>query len=184
MKFFLSCLLILITSQLSFAQSFFADNGKVVFESSVPLHTFEGSSQLLTGMVDLEANTVDFYLDLETLDTGNNKRDKDMKLTLETEDYPFAEFFGTLENLIDLSSSEPQPVQVTGEFKLHGITRPVDVDGSITVTNEGLLVEASWILLLNDYQIKPPQLLIMKVDQEQKIRINILLTPYVSSDDE
>lgn len=160
------------------AQSFYTETGTAEFTSSVPLHSFTGSSEHLTGMIDLDANTIDFYLDLETLDTGNSKRDKDMLITLETEDYPFAEFFGTLESAFDPESPDIQQVVVTGEFKIHGYKKVVEVEGTLQMTEDGLLVKAAWSIFLDDYDIEPPRLLIMKVDEEQKIEIEALLTPY------
>lgn len=155
-------------------QTFYTEAGTAKFTSSVPLHNFTGTSESLVGQVNLDESTIDFYIDLETLDTGNAKRDKDMRITLETKDYPFAEFFGQLSDY-DPSSSEEQSVTVTGTFKIHGKEKKVEIDGTLTKTDEGLLVKAAWILNLNDYEIEPPRLLIIKVDEEQEIEINALL---------
>ncbi len=169
---------VLLTSTTATAQSFYAENGEAVFLSKVPLHDFEGSSQSLVGLIDLEEKIIDFYLDLETLDTGNGKRDKDMRLTLETDEYPFAEFYGSLTTPFDPENTEPQLAIAKGDFKIHGETKEVEIEGTLQKTNEGLLLKASWILNLEDYKIKPPRLLIIKVDENQEIDIEILLTPY------
>jgi polyisoprenoid-binding protein YceI len=160
------------------AQIFYAENGDVVFLSKVPLHDFEGSSSNLVGMINLNENVLDFYLDLETLDTGNGKRDKDMKLTLETDEYPFAEFYGTLASTFDINNPEPQVAIAKGDFKIHGEMQEVEIEGTLQKTDQGLLLKAAWILNLDDYKIKPPRLLIVKVDENQEIEIEILLTPY------
>jgi polyisoprenoid-binding protein YceI len=162
----------------SSAQTYFSETGTANFTSSVPLHTFTGTSEHLTGMIKLDENTVDFFLDLETLDTGNAKRDKDMLITLETDEYQFAEFFGKLDSEFDPESTEIQPVTVIGDFTIHGQTNEVEIEGTLQMTDEGLLVKASWVLLLDDYDIEPPRLLIIKVDEEQKIEIEALLKPY------
>lgn len=159
------------------AQAWFSDSGHVEFLSNVPLHSFVGVSDVLTGRVDLAENTVDFYVDLNTLDTGNGKRDKDMRKTLETDDYPFAEFFGSLTGEVNPGSPDPQEVDVEGTFTIHGITKPIRVPGIITFTEGRMRIEASWTLLLEDYDITPPRLLFLKVDDEQAITIDILLTP-------
>ncbi|MCR9132113.1 MAG: YceI family protein [bacterium] len=164
------------------AQTFYAEDGKAVFLSKVPLHSFEGSSENLVGMINLDENILDFYLDLETLDTGNGKRDRDMRLTLNTEEYPFAEFYGTLSSPFDINNPEPQPATAKGTFKIHGNQQEVEIEGTLQPTEDGLLLKASWILNLTDYDIEPPKLLIIKVDENQEINIEMLLTPY--SEDE
>lgn len=159
------------------AQVFMTEAGYAEFTSSLPAITFTGESDHLVGRIDLAENVVDFYLDLTTLETGIGKRDKDMRETLETEEYPFAEFYGSLETPIDIDRHEAQPVTVAGEFTVHGVTRQVRIDGSITPSEDGLRVEAEWQLDLNDYDIEPPSLLIIKVDEVQQIRIDALLSP-------
>ena len=168
----------LVFNSSTYAQTFYAENADVVYLSKVPLHDFEGSSSNLVGMINLDESVLDFYLDLETLDTGNGKRDKDMKLTLETDEYPFAEFYGTLASPFDINNPEPQVAIAKGDFKIHGESKEVEIEGTLQKTNEGLLLKASWILNLDDYKIKPPRLLIVKVDENQEIDIEILLTPY------
>ena len=176
-RIFITAFVVLLFNTSAFAQTFMSENGKAEFTSKVPLHTFTGSSEYLIGQVNLVENTVDFYIDLTTLKTGNKKRDKDMLITLETKDYPFAEFFGTLQTPFDASNSAQQPVTVAGEFKIHGVTRKIEVEGVMQVTPEGLAVQAGWQLNIKDYNIVPPSLLVMKVDEVQDINIDVLLAP-------
>ena len=176
-KLFFSAFIILLSSSLSIAQSFKTEEGKATFYSKVPLHSFEGNSENLVGLVNLDEGTVDFYIDLETLDTGNGKRDKDMKLTLETEKYPFAEFFGKLTSDFDPESTSVQDVTVKGIFKIHGVEREIEVEGTMQIKENGLFITAGWILSLLDYNIEPPKILFIKVDKEQEIEIEALLKP-------
>jgi polyisoprenoid-binding protein YceI len=159
------------------AQTWTTETGHVVFTSSVPLHEFTGESDFLTGRISLQDSTVDFYVDLETLKTGINKRDKDMRISLGTDKNPFAEFYGALSGTYNLESEDPQAVTVTGSFKMNGVEQEVSVDGTLTTTGVNLILEASWVLRLEDYNIEPPKLLMIKVDQEQRISIIATLQP-------
>ncbi|SMO34616.1 YceI-like domain-containing protein [Gracilimonas mengyeensis] len=170
-------LLILVSHSMALGQAFMTDSGTAVFHSEVPLHTFSGSSDFLTGRIDLEDKTVDFYLDLHTLETGIDKRDRDMLETLEAEEFPFAEFFGKLTSNFDPENTSPQTVTVEGDFKIHGVTNETKITGTLQMTDNGLLVKAGWTLLLKDYDIEPPKLLFVKVDQQQDIEIEALLKP-------
>lgn len=159
------------------AQTYQTENGTAVFYSQVPLHEFSGTSQHLHGLINLNENIVDFYLDLETLETGIGKRDRDMRQTLETNTYPFAEFYGKLGTEFNPALSQAQNITAIGTFTIHGIERDIEVEGSLQATEDGLLLKANWILRLEDYEITPPKLLFIKVDQEQKIEIEALLIP-------
>ena len=157
------------------AQSYYAENGTANFTSSVPLYEFTGTSKQLTGLINFNDLSVDFYLDLETLDSGIKKRDKDMRLTLETKKFPFAEFYGSLLDSVDLTNLNPQKIRTRGNFSIHGVTREIVVEGQITVEQTALHLTANWEISLDDFNIVPPSLLIVKVDQIQKVSIDIRL---------
>ena len=153
------------------------DSGHAEFTSSVPLHTFTGVSDHLTGMIDFEENVVDFFLDMETLKTGNGRRDRDMYRTLNIEEHPFAEFTGSLETPFDLNSSEPQAVRASGEFTLHGITRARTVEGTLERRGGELWLESEWVQDITEHQIEPPGILFYRVRDEMDVRIRARLHP-------
>ncbi|CAN5348473.1 hypothetical protein BH23BAC3_BH23BAC3_14350 [soil metagenome] len=61
---------------------YFTDTGTAEFTSNVPLHIFTGSSGHLTGMIELQKNIIDFYLDLNTLKKGIGRRDINRRLAI------------------------------------------------------------------------------------------------------
>ena len=104
------------------AQSYYTEKGKVQFESEATMESFTGTSESLVGKVNLADKSLDFYLDLATLTTGVGLRDEHMRENhLETEKFPFAEFFGTLEDDFDPQGTEQQEVTAKGVFKIHGV---------------------------------------------------------------
>ena len=164
-------------SRFASGQAFMTESGYIEFNSKVPLHSFTGRSDQLVGMINLADSTVDFYIDLETLRTGIGKRDKDMRKTLNVEEFPFAEFFGKLTTGFAQVLVGPQQITVGGLFKLHGIGLPIRIEGTLENTADGLRVRAEFSLNIEDYDIVPPKILFMRVDEIQRIRINALLTP-------
>lgn len=160
------------------AQVFFTDNGYVEFVSTTPLLEFRGTSDNLTGQIDFETNEVDFFVDLNTLDTGNRRRDRDMRqVYLETEKYSFAEFYGRLTSEVDLSVESEQVVIVEGEFKMREISRPFRTEGILTVRPDGIHITAGWEILLEDYDIDRPRILFYELSDVQSVNIDLLLKP-------
>lgn len=169
--------LMLLNLPMVWAQAYKTETGHVIFKSTVPLHSFTGESDHLVGKITLPDSTVDFYLDLNTLKTGIGKRDKDMRETLESGKYPFASFYGKLTSPFDPGIDAMQKAVVQGTFKLHNISRKVQIEGRLQMTDGGLKIHAEWVLQLKDYKIEPPGILFYRVDQEQKIKIDALLKP-------
>lgn len=158
----------------------YTDSGQAEFTSSVPLHTFTGSSSNLTGLIDFEENLVDFYIDLQSIRTGNSRRDRDMYRTLDIEVYPFAEFTGHMITEVDVSSGEPQAVTVAGEFTVHGITNEIDVEGILQKVDGQYLLEAGWVLSITEFNIEPPGILFYRVRDEIDVFIKAELQPVES----
>lgn len=156
---------------------FSTETGHVRFDSRMPVHAFHGTSDNLVGQISLADSTVDFFVDLATLDTGNGKRDKDMRGTLEVDKYPFAEYFGTLVTPFDETSAEPQQATTRGTFTVHGISREVEISGTLQRTAEGLHLTAAFDVRLEDHEIEPPRILLMKVRDVQEVSIDVTLTP-------
>lgn len=152
-------------------------SGHAEFSQEVPLHSFTGESGYLHGMIDFHENLVDFYLDLNTLRTGIDRRDRDMFRTLNVTEYPFAEFTGSLETTFDHNSGDRQSVVVSGEFTIHGVTRELEVEGYLQKQGDSIKLEAEWILNLHDYDIEPPRILFVEVREDQEIRIEAVLEP-------
>ncbi len=173
-KLLMACFIIMLSGSIK-AQSFYASNGTASFTSSIPLYEFTGTSTYLTGRISLQDSRVDFYLDLETLDSGIKKRDKDMRLTLNTVDYPFAEFYGFLQDTVELNHSSVQQVTAIGTFSIHGQKKELMVEGEITAQENGLRLRSEFDIVLDDYGITPPSLLIVKIDPIQKVAIDIFL---------
>jgi polyisoprenoid-binding protein YceI len=155
------------------AQSFKTESGNVTFLSKAPMSEFTGKSSKLNGLVDLDKNLLDFYVDLNTLDTGIGLRDRHMRDNyLETKKYPFAEFTGTMESIPRLSVGESKPVVATGIFKIHGVQKEISVKGTIKMlpANE-LFLEASFPILLGDFKIEIPSVVFYELAEEQLVTI-------------
>ncbi|MHA7131394.1 YceI family protein [Algoriphagus namhaensis] len=159
-------------------QKFQTETGRAVFLSEAPLSSFEGESENLNGLIDLDKNLLDFYLDLNTLDTGIGLRDRHMRENyLETEKFPFAEFTGELKNLPQLQPNQRTPVVAEGKFKIHGVERAMRVSGFLTKVNDKTLkLEANFEVLLSDHQIPLPKLVFYELAEEQKVTITATLS--------
>jgi polyisoprenoid-binding protein YceI len=160
---------------------YYTETGFAEFTSRVPLHTFTGRSDRLTGMIDLEENLIDFYLDLNSLKTGIGRRDRDMYRTLNVDEHPFAEFTGSLDSGFNPEGDGDVEVTAAGQFTISGVTREVRIDGTLTRAGDGLLLEAEWIIDITDYRIEPPGILFYRVNDEQEVRIRAELLPVARS---
>ncbi|HSJ67014.1 MAG TPA: YceI family protein [Anditalea sp.] len=175
----LRCLIIIFFLVISTAgaQEFKTKNGNVEFLSKAALNEFNGKSSNLNGLVDLDKNLIDFFVDLNTLKTGIGLRDRHMRENyLETKKFPFAEFTGKIESGADLKIGDSKEVIARGKFKIHGVERNISVPGTITrINKDEIKLEAMFQLLLSDYKIDVPKVVFYELAEEQQVSINALL---------
>jgi polyisoprenoid-binding protein YceI len=172
-------LFLFFITNVSVAQTFLTESGNVNFLSKASLSEFNGVSDKLNGLIDLSGNVLDFYVDLNTLDTGIGLRDKHMRDNyLETEKYPFAEFTGKFNAIPGLTIGSKIPVTANGKFKIHGVERQIQVKGTLSKNDKSELeLEAGFEVLLSDYKIPVPKLIFYELAENQTVTIKATLKP-------
>ncbi|MFD2201135.1 YceI family protein [Shivajiella indica] len=168
---------ILLLQNVSFGQEFLTKDGKVIFISKASLSEFTGESDQLNGLVDIEKNLLDFYIDLNTLKTGIGLRDRHMRENyLETKKYPFAEFTGKMDTVPQLDEGKKVEVLAKGKFKIHGVERELEVKGFlIKKGNSQLELNANFKVKLSDYNIDIPKVMFYELAEEQEVSISAIL---------
>lgn len=159
------------------AQVFKTETGRVEFLSKASLNEFVGESGSLNGLVDLEKNMLDFFVDLNTVKTGIGLRDRHMRENyLETKKFPFAEFTGKIDAIPTMAKGQSREVIAKGKFKIHGVEREITVPGKLTMVSDSeLKLDAEFKLLLSAYNIEIPTVVFYELSEEQVVTIRATL---------
>lgn len=160
----------------------------VLFRSKAPLETIEGTTRSVSGRIeaDLESlgdsATFVVEVDLASIDTGIDLRNRHMRENhLHTDRFPAAIFRGG-----SIRGAPPAAIPpggkasftLAGEFTLHGVTRPLVVPIEIARSrSDSLTIQASFDVLLSDFQIPRPEFLVMRLDEKQRLEIRLAATP-------
>lgn len=157
---------------------------EVVFESKAPMESFEGRTDQASGTIAADlANLaagceVRIAVDLASLKTGIGMRDTHMRERhLETEKHPQAVFTGS--KVVAATPTALAPggtarVTVAGSFDLHGVSREVELPVDLALAADGTLtVRAQFTVLLTDHQIDRPKVLMLKLADEQQVRVSL-----------
>lgn len=99
--------------------------------------TFEGA--LFVNAADPAASTGWLTVQLESVDTGNARRDSQLRQDFfGTSTYPAMTFVAT-----DVVPTDPDHVDVTGDLTIRGVTHPVTIPFTLTTTADELHLETS-----------------------------------------
>jgi len=172
----------------------------VQFTSKATLETVVGHTSNVTGHVYLNLDSVaatsdgEFSVDLNSIDTGIAMRNNDMRKSfLETDKYPNATFKLTRFVSSDKASLKPGETAhavIEGDFTVHGVAKSYQIPVTITYDNASqsskmrmsgntgniLAIDGSWIVKLADHNITRPQMLFMRLAEEQHVNISVALT--------
>lgn len=166
----------------------------VTFTSKAPLETIVGKTSQVRGYVTVDPADITgsasgkIEVDLASLQTGIGLRDTHMREQyLETDKYPKTTF--EITRLIEagdnvLENQKPVDLILEGNFTVHGVTRMIEVPVTAKLIKETedtkarhpgdiLQIQATFDILLSDHDIKRPQFVILKLDDKQKVDIDI-----------
>jgi polyisoprenoid-binding protein YceI len=161
------------------------DENSVVFTSKAPMETVKGKTSKMSGQFELDPEgasdsaTVRIEVDLASLDTGNEKRNRHMRENhLETEKYPLAVFEGIITRDGSRLRFDPgvvTSVEMEGTFTVHGVSRRLLVTIEYRYSVEGdrqkISFHTSFKVSLVEHEIDRPQFLFMKLADEQSIEV-------------
>lgn len=98
---------------------------------------------------------------------------------VESEKYPQATFKGKVNEKIDLTKDGENKVTVTGKMTLHGVTKDITTEGTITKKGDDLIVMSKFKVKVADYNIKVPSLYVQNIAEVVDVTVNITMEPFV-----
>ena len=160
-----------------------ADN-LVKFTSSTSLLDFEGTTNNVDGYIYWDGfevftgnNEVYFEVNLNSVKTGNGKRDRDMREdVLETQKWPITYFKGNFKQVDKKENNNFYSVVLIGKMFIHGIEKEMVIPGKISIDENLMTVESNYSIFLNNFNIEAPSLLaFVKVAEEIKLDLKFYL---------
>jgi polyisoprenoid-binding protein YceI len=130
--------------------------GTLSFDGHATLGDFIGTTQTVTGEFEgaPELDGVHGWVEapVQTLLTGNGKRDRDLNKSMESALYPTLRFELTGVSA-EPGAQDSLPVTLHGRLLIHGVTRDVSLAGILVLMNDQVRIRSSFPLNLKDYRI-------------------------------
>ncbi len=176
-KFWLSTIIIVwMVPASSLAQKYATSKSVVSFYSHATIEDIKAANTTSIGLVDLSSNSIafsisikDFVFDKKLMQEHFNEK------YLESEEYPKSTFQGKIEGF-DPSKKGPQNVKAIGKMTMHGVTKDVEMAGTMEATTEtSLNITSTFIVKLEDYKIKIPQMLWQNIAEEIEVKVDFTL---------
>ena len=131
-------------------------SGTLSFDGHATAGDFTGTTSILSGRLTGAADLTEVRGWVEApvaaLKTGNGKRDKDLNKSMESKKYPTMRFDLTGVNRTG-GSDDNGGVILRGVLELHGVSRPVELPGTIRLSGSDARVHTDFPVHLKDYRI-------------------------------
>ncbi|WP_207491854.1 YceI family protein [Aridibaculum aurantiacum] len=131
-------------------------NGKISFYSKAPLEDIEAQNSEVESKLAAATGQVVFTLLIKGFQFENQlMEDHFNENYLESSKYPKSNFKGYVTNIksIDLNKDGSYPAKVKGELTIHGVTKPLETDGTLEVKGGKVTAKARFPVKLKDHNI-------------------------------
>jgi polyisoprenoid-binding protein YceI len=173
-------LVLVVLSSPASAQRFFTKGGTIYFNASGPSEVIEATNKTATCVMDVQSGAIQFAVMMKGFLFEKALMEEHFNENyVESSKFPKAEFKGEFTNkaAINFGKDGTYPAHVKGKLTLHGVTKEIETDGSVTIKDGKPQISAEFKLILIDYGVEIPSLVSDKVSKEAKIKVNCSLEP-------
>ena len=159
------------------AQLFMTSTGEVSFFSKTPLEDIDAINKSVSSIINTATNEVAVQLRITNFVFPNKLMQEHFNENyLESEKFPSATFKGKIKESVDLNIPGTYPITASGSATIHGITRPIDLKGTIVSTGNSLALSCQFEIRLVDYKIDIPKIVFAKIAEVIKVSSKINYT--------
>jgi hypothetical protein len=173
-------LVLLLLALCGFSQTtYITREGTISFYSSAPLEDIEAVNNRVqavlstsTGEISVRMRIEDFQFSRSLMQRHFNER------FMESDVYPEARLIGIIEDFEKFSETGiPGEVTVNGKLTIHGVTRDVEITGTLRRSGPHYLCHATFPVEVADYDIEIPRLLIRNIAEVVDVTVDLRLAP-------
>ncbi len=181
-KFITTTLLVFGTTVSIYAQIYKgkADATTVSFFSKTPLEDIDATNKQAT--VVYKTTTGDFQVGMAMLGFKFPKALMEEHFNenyVESSKFPQCTFKGKVVETIDLTKDGEHKVTVKGTMTMHGVSKEVEIPGTITKKGNDIIIAANFKIKVADYGVKVPSLYVQNIAEFVDVKVNSVMEPYV-----
>jgi polyisoprenoid-binding protein YceI len=174
-KTILSVALVMATGLL-FAQKKTTTSATVAFDATTALDALpKAENKTVIASLDTKTGTIAFEAAVKSFAFANPKMQEhfNSKGWMDSDQFATATFKGSIVNLkkVKFNKDGTYTVTVTGDLTIHGVTKPAEAKGTITVAGKSIKATSDFNIKLEEYNVNGGAIAAGKVSKEPKITV-------------
>ncbi len=166
-------LVFFLTAQIldSQAQKYVAESSAVSFFSHGAIEDIAADNSKSMSIFDIATGDVVFAIPIKDFEFPKSlMKEHFNEKYMETEKFPKATFQGKITDFQSTITGVQQAKGV-GKLTIHGVTKEIDMPGTVEVVKGKVVMKSKFIIKLADYKITIPQLLWQNIAEEVEVKI-------------
>jgi polyisoprenoid-binding protein YceI len=161
----------MVSSILLQAQKFTLEKSNVSFFSHASIEDIAAKTDKSTSIFNIGTGEVVFSIPIKDFEFEKAlMKEHFNEKYMETEKYPKSTFQGKITSYEQAKSGE-QAAHAVGKLTIHGVTKDIDVSGTIEILEGRAVMKSKFIIKLADYKIKIPTLLWKNIAEQVEVKI-------------
>lgn len=158
------------------AQQYYSKKGQVSFFSEAPIENIEAVNKDVSAIIDSQSGGFAFRLKIQDFTFPNSLMQEHFNESyLESDKYPLSTFTGSIADISKLDLSSRQTLTVKGSLSIHGITQETEMVAYAQIINGELHISSIFDVVLEDYDIDIPKIMMYKIAEVIKVAVDIKL---------
>ena len=167
-------ILIVINSS-TFGQEYFTKNGRISFFSKTSLENISADNNQVISVLNIEKGILQFSVLNNAFHFPKAKMEEDFNENyIESNKYPKSTFKGNITDIGNINSLKDgsYKVNVKGDLMVHGVSKNITVPAAITIKDGKVSAMSSFKILIKDYNISVPAIVINKISENIEITVS------------
>ena len=163
------------------AQTYITRSGRITFFSRAPVENIEANNNEVTSILDTKKGEFAFIALIKSFKFKKALMEEHFNENyLESNTFPKANFKGTITDLskANFSNDGTYPVTVKGDLTIHGVTKNIEVPGTITVSQGKISAASKFTVKVKDYNIKIPATVVNNIAETVTITVDCKYDPF------
>lgn len=163
------------------AQKYLTRTGKITFFSKAPVENMVATNNEVSSILDSQKGEFVFAALIKGFKFKKALMEEHFNENyMESNTFPKANFKGSITNLskVNFTKDGSYPVMVKGDLTIHGVTKVIEVPGTITVSQGKISAASKFQVKVKDYNIKIPSTVINNINETIDITVDCKYEPY------
>lgn len=172
-KFFFTLLVIASVSGVgALGQKYISESGTISFYSYAPIEDIEALNSRITSIFDADNGNLVYSIPIKYFEFDKSLMQEHFNENyMESEKFPKSTFKGKIDGFVKKKGK--QEVKVVGELFIHGVTKQVEIPGTVEMREGKVIMNAKFTIAVADYEVEIPSLLFQNIAEVVEVTLNI-----------